>query len=97
VSVEETPFREISHHAEGEENCQIIITTSHKRKTIGAYLEKIGTKHVLNSALSASYRRCRADQVSLAKTRRVATLQGRNIPARRTNRTLSAREIARQH
>ena len=27
--------------------CQIIITTSHERKTIGTYLEKIGVKHVV--------------------------------------------------
>lgn len=46
-SVEETSFREMLRHAQGEENCQIIITTSHERKTIGAYLEKIGTKHVV--------------------------------------------------
>jgi hypothetical protein len=46
-SVEETSFREMLRHAQGEKNCQIIITTSHERKTIGAYLEKIGTKHVV--------------------------------------------------
>lgn len=45
-SVEENAFREMLRHAQGEKNCQIIITTSHERKTIGTYLEKIGVKHV---------------------------------------------------
>ena len=46
-SVEESSFREMLRHAQGENNCQIIITTSHERKTIGTYLEKIGVKHVV--------------------------------------------------
>ncbi len=46
-SVEESSFREMLRHAQGEKNCQIIITTSHERKTIGTYLEKIGVKHVV--------------------------------------------------
>ncbi len=46
-SVEESAFREMLRHAQGEKNCQIIITTSHERKTIGTYLEKIGVKHVV--------------------------------------------------
>jgi hypothetical protein len=46
-SVEESAFREMLRHAEGEKNCQIIITTSHERKSIGTYLEKIGVKHVV--------------------------------------------------
>jgi hypothetical protein len=46
-SVEENAFREMLRHAQGEKNCQIIITTSHERKTIGTYLEKIGAKHVV--------------------------------------------------
>lgn len=33
-------------HASGEKNCQIIITTSHERKSIGAYLKKIGVHHI---------------------------------------------------
>jgi hypothetical protein len=37
-SVEENAFREMLRHAQGEKNCQIIITTSHERKTIGTYL-----------------------------------------------------------
>ena len=45
-SVEENAFREMLRHAQVEKNCQIIITTSHERKTIGTYLEKIGVKHV---------------------------------------------------
>lgn len=46
-SVEENAFREMLRHAQGEKHCQIIITTSHERKTIGTYLEKIGVKHVV--------------------------------------------------
>jgi hypothetical protein len=46
-SVEESSFREMLRHAQREKNCQIIITTSHERKTIGAHLEKIGAKHVV--------------------------------------------------
>lgn len=46
-SVEESSFREMLRHAQGEKNCQIIITTSHERKTIGNYLEKIGAKNVV--------------------------------------------------
>jgi predicted nuclease with TOPRIM domain len=46
-SVEENAFREMLRHAQGEKNCQIIITTSHERKTISTYLEKIGVKHVV--------------------------------------------------
>jgi hypothetical protein len=46
-SVEESSFREMLRHAQGEKDCQIIITTSHERKTIGTYLERIGAKHVV--------------------------------------------------
>jgi hypothetical protein len=46
-SVEESSFREMLRRAQGEKNCQIIITTSHERKTIGAYLERIGVKNVV--------------------------------------------------
>lgn len=46
-SVEETAFREMLRYASGEKKCQIIITTSHERKSIGTYLEKIGVKHVV--------------------------------------------------
>ena len=46
-SVEESSFREMLRHAVGEKTCQIIVTTSHERKTIGAYLGKIGTPHVV--------------------------------------------------
>ena len=45
-SVEENAFREMLSHALGEKNCQIIITTSHERRSITAYFEKIGVKHV---------------------------------------------------
>ena len=45
-SVEENAFREMLLHALGEKRCQIIITTSHERKSIGAYLKKIGVEHV---------------------------------------------------
>ena len=45
-SVEENSFREMLRHALGEKNCQIIITTSHERRSIAAYFEKIGVKHV---------------------------------------------------
>ncbi|MFN7998414.1 MAG: hypothetical protein U0Q18_32635 [Bryobacteraceae bacterium] len=50
-SVEENAFREMLRHAQGEKNCQIIITTSHERKSIDAYLEKIGVKHVVEFGL----------------------------------------------
>lgn len=50
-SVEESAFREMLKHALGEKRCQIIITTSHERKSIGAYLEKIGVKHVVEFGL----------------------------------------------
>lgn len=50
-SVEETAFREMLRHAQGEKRCQIIITTSHERKTIGTYLEKIGVKHIVEFGL----------------------------------------------
>jgi len=46
-SVEESSFREMLRHAAGEKNCQIIVTTSHERKTIGPYLSKIGVEHVV--------------------------------------------------
>ena len=46
-SVEESSFREMLRHAVGEKNAQIIVTTSHERKTIGTYLNKIGAKHVV--------------------------------------------------
>ena len=45
-SVEENAFREMLRHALGEENCQIIITTSHERESIGAYMKSIGVKYV---------------------------------------------------
>ena len=45
-SVEENAFREMLRHALGENNCQIIITTSHERESIGAYMKSIGVKHV---------------------------------------------------
>ena len=45
--VEESSFREMLRHALGEKNCQIIVTTSHERKTIGTYLSKIGVEHVV--------------------------------------------------
>ncbi len=45
--VEESSFREMLRHALGEKNCQIIVTTSHERKTIGTYLSEIGAKHVV--------------------------------------------------
>lgn len=45
-SVEESSFREMLRHAAGENNCQIIVTTSHERKTIGTYLSEIGVEHV---------------------------------------------------
>lgn len=50
-SVEESAFREMLKHALCEKRCQIIITTSHERKSIGAYLEKIGAKHVMEFGL----------------------------------------------
>ena len=46
-SVEESSFLAMLGHAATEKNCQIIITTSHERKSIGAYLEKIGVEHVV--------------------------------------------------
>jgi hypothetical protein len=46
-SVEENSFREMLRHAAGEKKCQIIVTTSHERKTIGTYLSKIGAEHVV--------------------------------------------------
>ncbi len=46
-SVEESSFREMLRHAVGEKKCQIIVTTSHERKTIGTYLNKIGVEHVV--------------------------------------------------
>jgi hypothetical protein len=45
-SVEESAFREMLRYAAGEKKCQIIITTSHERESIGAYLKKIGVEHV---------------------------------------------------
>jgi len=45
-SVEENAFREMLRHALGEKNCQIIITTSHERESIGAYMKEIGVKHL---------------------------------------------------
>ena len=45
-SVEESAFREMLRYALGEKNCQIIITTSHERESIGAYMKSIGVKHV---------------------------------------------------
>ena len=45
-SVEENAFREMLRHALGEKNCQIIITTSHERESIGTYMKRIGVKHV---------------------------------------------------
>jgi hypothetical protein len=45
-SVEENAFREMLLYVLGEKNCQIIITTSHERKSIGAYFKKIGVEHV---------------------------------------------------
>ena len=45
-SVDETAFREMLRHASGEKKCQIIITTSHERKSIGAYLKEIGVEHI---------------------------------------------------
>ena len=50
-SVEESAFREMLKHAQGEKRCQIIITTSHERKSIGAYMEKIGVKHLVEFGL----------------------------------------------
>ncbi len=44
-SVEETAFREMLRHATSEQNCQIIVTTSHDR-AIGSYLKQIGVKHL---------------------------------------------------
>jgi hypothetical protein len=46
-SVEESSFREMLRHAGGEKKCQIIVTTSHERKTIGTYLSKIGVEHIV--------------------------------------------------
>jgi hypothetical protein len=46
-SVEESSFREMLRHAVGEKKCQIIVTTSHERKTIGTYLSKIGVEHLV--------------------------------------------------
>jgi len=46
-SVEEGSFREMLRHAVGEKNAQIIVTTSHERKTIGAYLKEIGVEHLV--------------------------------------------------
>jgi hypothetical protein len=46
-SMEESSFREILRHAAAEMKCQIIVTTSHKRKTIGTYPRKIGTAHIV--------------------------------------------------
>jgi ABC-type molybdenum transport system ATPase subunit/photorepair protein PhrA len=45
-SVEENAFREMLRHALGETSCQIIITTSHERESIGAYMKSIGVTHV---------------------------------------------------
>jgi hypothetical protein len=45
-SVEESSFREMLRHAVGEKKCQIIVTTSHERKTIGTYLSKIGVQQI---------------------------------------------------
>jgi len=33
-------------HAQGEKNCQIIITTSHERDSIDTYLKQIGVTHI---------------------------------------------------
>ena len=46
-SVEESSFREMLRHAVGEKKCQIIVTTSHERRTIGTYLKSIGVEHVV--------------------------------------------------
>ncbi|MBZ5555237.1 MAG: hypothetical protein LAO21_21200 [Acidobacteriia bacterium] len=46
-SIDESSFREMLRHAVGEKMCQIIVTTSHERKTIGTYLSNIGVKHVV--------------------------------------------------
>jgi hypothetical protein len=46
-AVEENAFREMLRYASGEKKCQIIITTSHERKSIGAYLKEIGVEHVV--------------------------------------------------
>jgi hypothetical protein len=45
-SVEENSFLEMLRHAQGEKNCQIIITTSHERDSIGAFMKQIGVKHI---------------------------------------------------
>ena len=45
-SVEENSFQEMLRHAQGEKNCQIIITTSHERETIDAYMKTISVTHV---------------------------------------------------
>jgi len=45
-SVEENAFREMLLYASGEKNCQIIITTSHERESLGTYLKKIGVGHM---------------------------------------------------
>ena len=46
-SVEENSFREMLRHAVGEKQAQIIVTTSHERETIGAYLNQIGVEHMV--------------------------------------------------
>ena len=33
-------------HALAEKKCQVIITTSHERNSIGAYMKQIGVKNV---------------------------------------------------
>jgi ABC-type multidrug transport system ATPase subunit len=45
-SVEESSFRQMLRHAQGEKNCQIIITTSHERDSIDTYLKQIGVTHI---------------------------------------------------
>jgi ABC-type antimicrobial peptide transport system ATPase subunit len=50
-SVEETAFREMLRHALNEKHCQVIITTSHERNSIGKYMKQIGVKNVAEFGL----------------------------------------------
>jgi hypothetical protein len=45
-SVEENSFQQMLRHAQGEKNCQIIITTSHERDSIDTYMKQIGVTHI---------------------------------------------------
>jgi hypothetical protein len=46
-SVEESAFLAMLRHAASEKKAQIIVATSHERKSIGAFLKEIGVEHVV--------------------------------------------------